>query len=138
MAAASLAIDKGTDSLLQLGGRHGKYFSPADEVTIRGFREILKRTPRGREMVEALAEQDAEKAEAQRENKMLQALAYRDADKSADRREKEEKGAARRGNKKLNKWVITAEALPPKRMLTPGVLQESFVHLWHIRLPALL
>ena len=71
MAAASLAIDKGTDSLLQLGGRHGKFFSPADEVTIRNFREILIRTTRGREMIEALAEQDAEKAAAQREHKRL-------------------------------------------------------------------
>jgi hypothetical protein len=35
-----------------------------DEVTIRDFREILIRTTRGREMVEASAEQDAEKAAA--------------------------------------------------------------------------
>jgi hypothetical protein len=56
MKAASSAIDKGTGSLLQLGGRHGKYFSPADEVAIRKFRAILMRTTRRWKMVEALVE----------------------------------------------------------------------------------
>ena len=41
-------------------------------------------------------------------------IAEREAEKVEGRREKEEKGVARRGNKKLTKWVITAEALPRK------------------------
>jgi hypothetical protein len=120
MAAASLAIEEGCTSLQQLGGRHGTYFSPEDDAMIRKIREILIRTPRGREMVEAVAKKNAEKAAAQREQKRPQAVTEKAADKAADRREKEVKGAARRGNKKLTKWVITAEALPRKECSSQG------------------
>ena len=120
MAAASSAIEEGCTSLQQLGGRHGTYFSPDDEAMIRNLREILIRTPRGREMVEAVAKKDAEKAAAQREQKRPQAVTEKAADKAADRREKEVKGTARRGNKKLTKWVITAEALPRKECSRQG------------------
>jgi hypothetical protein len=116
MTAASSAIEKGRTSLQQLGGRHGIYFSPDDEAIIRNLREILIRTPRGREMVEAVAKKYAEKAAAQREQKRPQAVTEKAAHKAADRRKKEVKG----GNKKLTELFITAEALPRKKCSRQG------------------
>ena len=102
--------------------------SPDDEAALREIlklREILIRTPRGREMVEAVEKTEAEKVAAQPEQKRLQAVTEQAADKAADRREKEVKGGARRGNKKLTKWVITAEALPRKECARQGCHKKA-------------
>ena len=102
--------------------------SPDDEAALREIlklREILIRTPRGREMAEAVEKTAAEKVAAQPEQKRLQAVTEQAADEAADRREKEVKGGARRGNKKLTKWVITAEALPRKECARQGCHKKA-------------
>ena len=102
--------------------------SPDEEAALREIlkiREILIRTPRGREMAETVETTAAEKVAAQLEQKMLQAVTEQAADEAADRRGKEVKGGARRGNKKLTKWVITAEALPRKECARQGCHKKA-------------
>ena len=76
-------------------------------------------------MVEAFEKTAAEKVAAQPEQKRLQAVTEQAADEAADRREKEVKGGARRGNKKLTKWVSTAEALPRKECARQGCHKKA-------------
>jgi hypothetical protein len=117
----NLTVRTGTDFKAVCTAEISQYvrnnLSPDDEAALREvlkLRRILIRTPRGREMAEAVEKTAAEKVAAQPEQKRLQAVTEQAADEAADRREKEVKGGARRGNKKLTKWVITAEALPRK------------------------
>ena len=99
-----------------------------DEATLREIlrlREILLRSPNGRKTVEALEKKAAEELAAQPEQKRLQAVTEQATDEAADRREKEVKGGARRGNKKLTKWVITAEALPRRECARQGCHKKA-------------